>query len=62
MCNVRRIDDFVEEWPSAEYGPGHIVLGDANVGDGNIDWCLSLLDSLLDGTAMARAGSGPTHL
>jgi hypothetical protein len=49
MCRVKRIDDFVEQWPGAEFGPGHIVLGDCNLEDEHIDWCLALLDAVLDG-------------
>jgi len=46
----RLVDKFLDKWPDAEYGPGHIVLSDDNVENACIDWCLSLLDSLLDRT------------
>lgn len=50
MCKIRRIDEFLAEWPKAEWGPGHCVLSDANIADCDLDWSLSQLDSLLDGT------------
>jgi hypothetical protein len=49
MCDIARIDRFLDDYPDAEFGPAHIVLSDANLKDWHIDWCLSLLDSLLDG-------------
>ena len=35
------IDAFVAIWDHAQFGPAHIVLGDYNIYDGHIDWCLS---------------------
>jgi len=32
--------DFDEKWPRAAYGPAHIVIGDQNVDDECIQWCL----------------------
>jgi hypothetical protein len=49
VSSIRRIDSFLEEWPDAEFGPGHIVLSDGNIGDSNLDWCLAILDAVLDG-------------
>lgn len=40
-----RIEAFLEEWPDAAYGPGHIVLDDCNLGDGHIQFCLDKLDT-----------------
>ena len=40
-----KIEAFVEEWPDSSYGPGHIVLDDDNVLDGNIQFCLDKLDA-----------------
>ena len=42
-----RIEVFVEEWPDSAYGPGHIVLGDCNLLDGDLDWCRSLISAVL---------------
>jgi hypothetical protein len=50
MCSIARLDRFRDEWPEAEFGPAHIVLSDANLEDGHIDWCIALCDSVLDGT------------
>lgn len=38
---------FLAIWPEAENGPGHIVLGDDNMGNGHIQWCLNLADAVL---------------
>lgn len=46
---MSRIDDFRNKWPDAEFGPGHIVLSDGNIEDGHIDFCLAILDYLIDG-------------
>lgn len=48
MCNVARLDAFTEQWPGSEYGPGHIVLDDANLEDGSIDYCIALTKAVLD--------------
>jgi len=50
MCQIAKIDAFVSEWPDSGSGPAHIVISDANLRDGDIDWCLSLFDSLIEGT------------
>jgi len=42
MCNVARIDAFLARWPNAEFGPAHIVLGDANIEDHNLQYCAAL--------------------
>lgn len=35
-----KISAFLGVWPNAEFGPAHIVLGDDNIEDENIQWCL----------------------
>lgn len=35
---------FSLEWPEAQSGPAHIVIGDDNVSDENIQYCLGRLD------------------
>lgn len=37
-----KIWGFLKEWPCAEFGPAHIVLGDYNLKDAHIRWCLGL--------------------
>ncbi len=37
-----KIDAFLEKLPNAAYGPGHIVLDDLNLLNGNITWCIGL--------------------
>jgi hypothetical protein len=38
------IEQFLRDWPDAEYGPAHIVLSDCNIGpDWHIRWCLGLI-------------------
>jgi hypothetical protein len=44
-----RIEAFLEQYPDAEHGPAHIVLGDDNVEDGHIEWCLALARAALSG-------------
>lgn len=36
-----KIQGFLGEYPSAEFGPTHIALGDCNVDDDNILYCLA---------------------
>lgn len=36
------IEDFVYQYPDSEFGPAHIVLGDDNVEDSHLTWCLGL--------------------
>ena len=35
-----KINTFLNEWPNAEFGPGHIVFSDSNILDEHIDFCL----------------------
>lgn len=35
-----RIEDFNDAWPDAQFTFAHIVLGDDNLEDHNIQWCL----------------------
>jgi hypothetical protein len=42
-----RIEAFLAEWPSAEWGPAHIVLSDDNVDDGNLTSCRTLAQAAL---------------
>jgi hypothetical protein len=37
---TERIERFLNDWPSAEFGPGHIVFGDYNLETHHIDYCL----------------------
>ena len=48
MCRIATIDAFLQQWPDAEFGPGHIVLSDANLEDENIDWCIGLIEAVFD--------------
>lgn len=54
-----KLDAFVEQWPTAEYGPAHIVLGDTNIEPWHVRWCLGLIVGELSrrGANVAR----PTH-
>ena len=36
-----KIEDFLQVWPDAEFGPGHIALSDCNLTDIDIQHCLS---------------------
>lgn len=45
-----KIEAFLDEYPSAEFGPAHIVLSDDNVDDGSIKWCLGLTKAALSGS------------
>jgi hypothetical protein len=33
-------DNFLDEWPMAEYGPAHITLADGNFEDGHLLYCI----------------------
>lgn len=48
MCRIVRIERFLGRWPDAEFGPAHIVLGDANVEDTHLDSSVALIDAILD--------------
>lgn len=45
-CNL--IDEFLKLWPQAEFGPAHIVLGDDNVEDCHITWCISIANAVIN--------------
>lgn len=45
------VDQFVFLWPLSDGGPAHIALADYNLLDDNLDFCLTLINRLLDGTA-----------
>jgi hypothetical protein len=48
MINVTKlVEDFLDTWPFADFGPAHIVLGDDNYDDSNILWCIKLLRHIL---------------
>lgn len=40
-----KIERYVEEWPDARWGRGHIVLDDQNFEDASIESCLSSNDN-----------------
>lgn len=42
-----KIEAFLEKYPSAEWGPAHIVLSDDNLEDGHIKWCIGLAKASL---------------
>ena len=46
-----KIEQFLESYPDAEFGPAHVVLSDDNVGDVHIKWCLGLAKSALSKNA-----------
>jgi hypothetical protein len=37
---IERILDFADKYHGVEFSFAHIVLGDFNLGDGHIQWCL----------------------
>lgn len=39
---IKMIDAFLEVWPQASFGPGHIVLDDWSLLDENIEMCINL--------------------
>lgn len=41
------LEVFCDEWPDAEYGPAHVVLGDSNVDDGCVKTCLKMTRAAL---------------
>lgn len=41
------MEAFCEVWPRAECGPAHIVLGDQNVADEHLTWCIALCTAAL---------------
>lgn len=56
---TRGVDDFLDEWPDAEFGPAHIVLSDFNCEPAFIRQCLGMISGEL-----ARRGAtvpAPSH-
>lgn len=47
MCNVKRINDFLSDVPWSDCGPGHVVIGDANLDDESIDYCIHATEARL---------------
>lgn len=45
---LKLIDAFVDVWPDAEYGKGHIVLSDYNLTNENIMFVIQELEKDLD--------------
>ena len=45
---IDNINKFLLAYPNAEWGPAHIVLSDRNLSDGHIQWCLDLIDAILE--------------
>lgn len=41
------ITRFLIKYPNSEWGPAHIVLSDGNLFDGNIQWCMALLQQAI---------------
>ncbi|KKM76864.1 hypothetical protein LCGC14_1375780 [marine sediment metagenome] len=35
-----KVQVFLDQYPTARFGPGHIVLADCNVERHHIEWCL----------------------
>ncbi len=56
------VDQFVFLWPLSDGGPGHIALADYNLLDEHLDFCLALLNRLLDGTATQQERETYTEL
>ena len=41
---VQIIDEFLEVYPYARWGPGHVVFDDHNLEDSSIEFCLKACD------------------
>lgn len=41
------IEEFLEQYYNASWGPAHIALEDYNLYDDQIEWCMSLIDGVL---------------
>lgn len=53
---------FLEEWPSAEFGPAHIVLADDNVEDHHIQRCLENFELYSEGHSQEELEATKTFL
>jgi len=49
-------DAFLEDWPNAAFGPGHIVLDDYNLDYTSIEWCRRLTVASLTGDTQLISG------
>jgi hypothetical protein len=47
-----KLENFIYLWPGSEFGPAHVILGDDNIDDYTINWCLSLINSVLANEAI----------
>lgn len=41
---IAKINRFLVKWPSAEYGPAHIILSDYNLEDHNFEFVFKEID------------------
>lgn len=48
-------------WPNIEFGPGHVVLSDYNLGDGSITFCLQECDQPIEYPNTPAAEIGVTR-
>lgn len=55
-----KVRAFLEKYPMAEFGPGHIVLSDHNWD--SIDWCLNQIREVREGVADYGDGITPEEL
>lgn len=53
---------FLDSFPSAEFGPAHIVLGDDNVKDSHIQWCLENFELYSEGHSQEELEATKTFL
>ena len=45
LAAKEKVESFLEKYPNAEFGPGHVVLSDYNWG--SIDFCLDEIENNL---------------
>lgn len=43
----QRLMQFATQYPLSEFGPAHVVVGDGNLRDGDLQWCLEITQAIL---------------
>jgi hypothetical protein len=57
---IQKIDEFLTQWPDAEYGPAHVILSDYNLED---HWFSGIMNQLEFAMQQIETGENkyPTH-
>jgi hypothetical protein len=56
------IEAFSDVWPDSEWGPMHILIGDYNVLDGDIEFCRGFVQAMLNKDEVYKSPLGSTFV